>query len=57
MTIKFASTYAGKLVLPDGVEILTGETFDADKALAENAGVKSWLDDGLIEEVKHTAKK
>ena len=54
---KFASAYAGKLVLPDGVEILPGETFDADKALAENAGVKSWLDDGLLEEVKQTAKK
>ena len=54
---KFASAYAGKLVLPDGVEILPGETFDADKALAENAGVKSWLEYGLIEEVKQTSKK
>ena len=54
---KYASAYAGKLVLPDGAEILTGETFEADKSLAENAGVKAWLDDGLIEEIKHTGKK
>ena len=54
---KYASAYAGKLVLPDGVEIQPGETFEADKALADNAGVNSWLEDGLIEEVKQTAKK
>lgn len=55
MTIKYASAYAGKLVLPDETEVLLGDTFEADKALAENAGVKAWLDDGLIEEAK--AKK
>ena len=47
---KFVSEYAGKLELPDGTEVFQGDSFEVDKALAENAGIKSWVDGGLIKE-------
>ena len=40
----------GKLILWDGREILPGGTLEITPELAENAGVQSWIDDGLLGE-------
>ena len=39
---------SGKLITPDGTEVLPGDPLDLTKDLAENAGVKSWIEDGLL---------
>ena len=38
----------GKLILPNGQEIAPGGEVEITKDLAENAGVKSWIADGLL---------
>lgn len=41
---------SGILTLPDGTDILPGEALADFGPWAENAGVQSWIDDGLLGE-------
>lgn len=50
---KMISAYPGKLVLPDGTEIVHGAEVEIGKDLAANAGVAEWVKAGfLIEPAK-----
>lgn len=42
--MKLVNVYPGKLVLPDGTEVLPGASVEISKEVAENAGVKEWLE-------------
>lgn len=45
---KLFNVSPGLLILPDGTEVPPGGDFELTKDLAANAGVKSWLADGLV---------
>lgn len=53
----FKSTYPGDLVLPDGEVIKNEAEIDLSKDALANAGVKAWIEDGFIQELKPAAKK
>ena len=38
----------GKIVLPDGTEIAPGGEVEVTKDLMGNAGVQSWIEDGIL---------
>lgn len=46
---KLISTTTGLLILPNGQEIAPGETVDLPAEFVGNAGVASWVADGLAE--------
>lgn len=46
--MKLVNAYPGKLVLPDGTEIPSGASVDISKEVAENVGVKEWLEVGYL---------
>lgn len=45
---KLVNLSKSTLILPDGTEIPPGAELDLSGDLAENAGVKSWIADGMI---------
>lgn len=47
---KIWNVSTGLLVLPNGVEIAPGAGITLPKEYADNAGVASWLEDGLASE-------
>lgn len=42
----------GKLILPNGTEVATGETVDLPADFAENKGVADWVAEGRAELIK-----
>lgn len=50
MAKKLYNVSPGLLILPNGTEIRPGEGIDLPKEYADNAGVASWLADGLASE-------
>lgn len=50
MAKKLYNVSPGLLILPNGVEITPGTSVDLPKEYADNAGVASWIADGLASE-------
>jgi outer membrane murein-binding lipoprotein Lpp len=49
---KYICANAGGLTLPDGTEVPNGASVEVKGALADNAGVKIWIADGLLVDAK-----
>lgn len=45
---KMQSVYPGKLILPDGTEILPNTEVEVSKEMAANAGVAEWISAGYL---------
>lgn len=50
--MKVVSTYPGKLILPDGTEILKDQEIMLDKVAQENAAVLEWIAAGWLAKAK-----